>query len=507
MSCLNCYPPPSTSSTFGDMKTSPSRQDNRCDGERYGRQDHHERAGHDQSAPANTVAHPITQAHNSVHSSSTSSTFSTPIDTPQHSPPKEEHLFANGPNSINTDRYRRQNGIVPSEPDCTACNFSVPKDLTSQLPFGAPGSPKKDGRSSNGSPVLRSREAVLACDGHHDPPQDENDHPPHQVHPTQCSLPISITSNQTTSCHTHTLTYLTTRTSPSPHTYSLLRRASIRTISSELLPRGLSSGPLSFGDPIAGYTIAYVFRVPDPLARGHRRTHALLALAGKDASRAFRASPCVWRAFERIASAIVASAERVARGSAVDEDARTLNNENNTTANAKRHPRHQRTFTPVSSFLSGRNMDPDGYPISGASLWGRSPQKSLAELVGNEYLFAELHMEFVALLQALGKGFGGWPGGDSDAARIGEEGGLGGEGDGEGGDDEAEDEDEDGEANEEEVPSGNVEIHQPATPPTPTHNPSHNPLHKTSTISSSPSASSYTPSSVPIQPHQQELVV
>lgn len=306
---------------------------------------------------------------------------------------------------------------------------------------------------------------MIACDSHHDSSQDDNDHPPHQdLHPTQYSLPISIISNQTTStnpCHTHTLTYLTTRTSPSPHTYSLLRRASIRTISSELLPRGLSSGPLSFGDPIAGYTIAYIFRVPDPLARGNRRTHALLALAGKDASRAFRASPCVWRAFERIAGAIVGGAERVAEANTADEDAsspRTCNSDANSDANAKRHPHHhKRTFTPVSSFLSGRRMDPDGYPISKANLWGRSPQKSLAELVGNEYLFAELHAEFVALLQTLGRGFGGVPVDDDDGV-------LGGVG-GEGGQD-----DQDGEEDEE----VQVEVRERAAPRSPTHDSTHN---------------------------------
>ena len=82
--------------------------------------------------------------------------------------------------------------------------------------------------------------------------------------------------------------------------------------------------------------------------------------------------------------------------------------------NKARQPQHHRTFTPVSSFLSGRDVDPDGYPVRKPSFWARERQKSLAELVGNEYLFAELHAEFVALLQVLGRGFGGVPGGDDD---------------------------------------------------------------------------------------------
>lgn len=373
----------------------------------------------------------------SQRSSDTTSTLSTPIDTPQHSPPKEERSHFGDVPYINTsDIYKPRTGSDASEPDCTACNFSVPKSLSAQLPSGAPGSPTKDGHTSNGSPVLRTREAVIACDGHHDTSGDDDETQAHQeLHPTQYSPPLPVITNPTaftSPCHTHTLTYLTTRTSPSPHTYSLLRRASIRTISSELLPRGASAGPFCFGDPVAGYTIAYVFRVPDPYARGSRRTHALLALAGKDGNRAFRASPAIWRTFERIANTIVDGAERVAKATVAAEgdDAASSRTSGagqqhaarNVYATAKPRPpsssahpqqqsQHQRTFTPVSSFLSGRDVDPDGYPMRKPNLWGRQGQRqrSLAELVGNEYLFAELHAEFVALLQMLGRTFGGVP--------------------------------------------------------------------------------------------------
>lgn len=95
-----------------------------------------------------------------------------------------------------------------------------------------------------------------------------------------------------------------------------------------------------------------------------------------------------------------------------EEDAtspRTAGSDSTSETSTKRQSHHHRTFTPVSSFLSGRNMDPDGYPIRKVNFWGQSPQKSLAELVGNEYLFAELHAEFVALLQTLGRAFGGVP--------------------------------------------------------------------------------------------------
>ncbi|KAJ6083421.1 hypothetical protein N7467_007556 [Penicillium canescens] len=194
------------------------------------------------------------------------------------------------------------------------------------------------------------------------------------------------------SCHTHIHTYLSQRGPPKPADYALLRRSSIRTLSCELLPRGLSSGPICFGDSVAGYTIAYIFRLPDPMARGKRRSYALVALAGRDAGRAFRACPIIWRAFGRIAASIVNAAERF------QEDEKTRDEQNN----PGRQPGRQ--YTPVSSFLTGRAMDPAGRRAA-----GQIRARNLAEIVGNEYIFTELHAHFVALLQQLGSMFGGIP--------------------------------------------------------------------------------------------------
>lgn len=87
------------------------------------------------------------------------------------------------------------------------------------------------------------------------------------------------------------------------------------------------------------------------------------------------------------------------------------------------------------------------------NLWGRQRQRSLAELVGNEYLFAELHAEFVALLQLLGRTFGGAPV-DEEGTVVGSESPAGGS-DGDGDDDEEdeegdEDEDQGGHSDEDE---------------------------------------------------------
>lgn len=275
---------------------------------------------------------------------------------------------------------------------CASCSLTLPEDVRKKLPPGAPGTLKGDGTGRNGSPVLRSREVVFSCGTSHsdtdDSAQDSRIH---------LSLPDSLQSSSIasdSSCHTHILTYISLRGPPNPSDYALLRRSSIRTLSCELLPRGLSSGPLCFGDSIAGYTIAYIFRLPDPMARGKRRSYALVALAGKDAGRSFRACPVIWRAFGRIASGIVSAAENF------QEEEKRRAEQNNV-----QNKIVGRTFTPVSSFLTGRTMDPDGHPRRPGPIRARN----LAEIVGNQYIFAELHANFVALLQQLGSMFGGIP--------------------------------------------------------------------------------------------------
>jgi hypothetical protein len=233
---------------------------------------------------------------------------------------------------------------------------------------------------------------VYSCGTNHSDADDTTPDP--HLHP---SLPDSLHSSSVasdSSCHTHILTYLSLRGPPNPADYALLRRSSIRTLSCELLPRGLSSGPLCFGDSTAGYTIAYIFRLPDPMARGKRRSYALVALAGKDAGRAFKACPVIWRAFGRIATGIVSSAEKF------QEEEKRKEEQNQGPNRAA-----TRQYTPVSSFLTGRAIDPDGQ----LRRPGQVRARNLSEIVGNQYIFAEIHAHFVALLQQLGSMFGATP--------------------------------------------------------------------------------------------------
>lgn len=131
------------------------------------------------------------------------------------------------------------------------------------------------------------------------------------------------------------------------------------------------------------------------MARGKRRSYALVALAGKDAGRAFRASPIIWRSFSRIAGSIVSAAEK-------HQEEEKRREERSYASSSKIGGRD---YTPISSFLTGRTVDPDGQPRRAGQIRARN----LAEIVGNEYIFAELHAHFVALLQQLGSMFGGVP--------------------------------------------------------------------------------------------------
>ncbi|KAJ5960541.1 Folliculin [Penicillium vulpinum] len=305
--------------------------------------------------------------------------------TESKSPRIEDHpYFLKGHPASPDDKSSRgsSNGDT-----CASCSLSLPENVSKQLPPGAPGS--RDAKGNSTSPVLRSRELVYSCGNNHSELDDETDYHTHASPPDSLHS-ASVASDA--SCHTHIHTYLSQRGPPNPADYALLRRSSIRTLSCELLPRGLSSGPICFGDGVAGYTIAYIFRLPDPMARGKRRSYALVALAGRDAGRAFRACPIIWRAFGRIATSIVHAAERF------QEDEKTRDEQNN----PGRLPGRQ--YPPVSSFLTGRGMDPAGRRAA-----GQIRARNLAEIVGNEYIFTELHAHFVALLQQLGGMFGGIP--------------------------------------------------------------------------------------------------
>lgn len=277
---------------------------------------------------------------------------------------------------------------------CASCSLVVPEDITRKLPKGAPGSLKADGKTMNGAPVLRSRELVCLGSGDHSAPNDESRLSSSQPSSEGGSEGSSLRSCGAlfSTCHDHLLTYLTSRNPDDPEDFSALRASVIRTLSRELLPAGMSDGPFCFGDSAAGYTIAYVFRLPDPKARGRRRLYAFVALAGNDASRAFRACPLVWEAFSKMANATEAAAVE-------SQEAQRRKDEEQQEAGQTRN------YTSVSSFLAQRAVDPDGNPRKA----GQIAARSLADIVGNDQVFSEIHSQFVSLLHHLGALYGGLP--------------------------------------------------------------------------------------------------
>lgn len=182
-----------------------------------------------------------------------------------------------------------------------------------------------------------------------------------------------------------------------------------------------------FGDPVAGYTIAYVFRLQDPRARGHTRTYALIAMAGRDCRKATRAMVKVTEVFESIANRMVALTQRVLER---DSSASVLGLSSRpqtaipdtpplgTSASSMpvfTSPQKERNFssvasspttrniTPISSFLSAKRLDPDGYPRVTSDVMRA---KGLTEIVGMEGFFVELHAKFCSLLHSLLLEFG-----------------------------------------------------------------------------------------------------
>jgi hypothetical protein len=360
--------------------------------------------------------------------------LTSPFESPPTSPRSPTHnpYFPSFPSSSNSSfDGRRPSTTLDSDPDvCDNCRMVVPKKYCEKLPDGAPGSPSKDGRGGNGSPVLRSsqkfpvRRPVPCDDVSSTYSSDMSDTEQSKSYESADSIPPSPL-HQSRDMHMHTLNYISTRQPQSPKTYSLLRRACIRTLSTEVLPSSKPSGPIVFGDWVAGHTIAYVFRLQDPRSRGAKRTYALMAMAGRDCRRATKAMVKILEMFESIANRIIGLAEMVlqresaaSQGLSRPTTAIPTTPPFGTSASSipplLTSPRQERSFssaassptrniTPVSSFLSAKRLDPDGFPRVSRDVM---KAKSLIEIVGQDYFFAELHGYFCRILNMLIKHYG-----------------------------------------------------------------------------------------------------
>lgn len=244
---------------------------------------------------------------------------------------------------------------------------------------------------------------------------------------TSCSS--ASTSSDRSAYHLHYIDYTSTHEPIRADSFSLVRASCLRALSFETLPRAPSTstptsspqpnhspsfvttqspgsaatgGAIFFGDAVAGYTTAYIFRIPDLHARGHKRVYAFLALSTYKERLAMKTFAMVSAAFRGLATWIQQLAEAEAErtresspiGSVLHNGAWVLPPAMpalDVTSAADRGG---------SSFLTGgsgfaRRM---GGPGGTSSLKARG----LAELVGQPDFFIELHGKFIRLLLEVG---------------------------------------------------------------------------------------------------------
>lgn len=311
---------------------------------------------------------------------------------------------------------------------CENCALTLPKKREED----ASNSQGSNGRIDNSGPILRTRKpyervAMPIPAEELSPPKSTNSSDSYDSgdsdravtskprrrsqNLTRVGTSSSNSSFTSTISHTHYLDYTSTHEPLAPTSFSRIRQSCLRTLSCETLPpssnqftssptspfinnpfssgpvgTGTSSGgPIFFGDPLAGYTTAYIFRIPDPNARGRRRVYALMALSTHRERLAMQTFSFLSVAFRDLAAWIQGLAE-----------AELERSENSGSPHGDRNGGTNNN-TPTSSFLSGRSRGHDG-KFAGMSLRARG----LAELVGLPDFFIELHARFVRLLIELG---------------------------------------------------------------------------------------------------------
>jgi hypothetical protein len=340
---------------------------------------------------------------------------------------------------------------------CENCALTLPRRQES------PDSPNRAGMESqtDRGPTLRTRApcARVYASGTEEsspmnsqpcsssPSDDEASQAPRGPSHRRTGTTVSSTSRSTAStssaanAHMHYLDYTSTHEPVIPASFSMVRASCLRTLSLETLPRppatgfagapstqstptaspvtpafvtthsagaAASGGPIFFGDPAAGYTTAYIFRIPDVHARGHKRVYAFLALSTHRERLAMKSFGFIAAAFREMAAWIQAMAELEAERA--NSDGGSSSASSPITANpsyggfgTQSEPVSQPQSTGGSSFLTGgmggmsRRMG-GGFGGSGVLL----KQRGLAELVGLPDFFIELHSRFVRLLLELG---------------------------------------------------------------------------------------------------------
>ncbi|KAG5984247.1 hypothetical protein E4U55_005518 [Claviceps digitariae] len=374
---------------------------------------------------------------NNNNNNNNNGAFSSALETPPESPrptfqqPRRDSSF----------RRTYDDTVTKKQGPCENCAMTIPERLTSGSAADDRATPAPDTRLRTVARVAR----VFGIAGQASPPNsqtssdtDGDQEPGHAVRfrrkittasssrNTSCSS--TSTSSGRSTYHWHYITYTSTHEPMLPDSFSLLRASCLRALSFETLPRPPSTsnptsspqlnsspsfitthsagsaatgGPIFFGDALAGYTTAYIFRIPDLHARGHKRVYAFLALSTHKERLAMKTFSMMSQAFGNLATWIQYLAEAEAE--------RTTANSSPIGGNMYgggwgQPPRLQASAFELpaavdrstSSFLAGGGA----FTRRMACGPGASSLKArgLPELVGQPDFFIKLHSQFVQLL-------------------------------------------------------------------------------------------------------------
>lgn len=358
-------------------------------------------------------------------------------------PPESPRSLHQQPRRDSSYRRTYDETVTKKQGPCDNCAMTLPRRQTSVA--GA-----ADDASNARAPTLRTRapaERVFIPADQASPPnsQSSSDTDGDQEAPRRprSRRAVPSVSSRTTSCsststtserppsHVHYVDYTSTHEPVHANSFSLIRASCLRALSFETLPRApststptsspqannspafvttqsvgsaASGGAIFFGDAVAGYTTAYIFRIPDVHARGHKRVYAFLALSTHKERLAMKTFAGISSAFRDLATWIQqlaeAEAERTADTSPMGS---VLHGGHPSGAGGYHQSQSSSAFDAVdrggSSFLTGgaaftRRMGGPGV----SSLKARG----LAELVGQPDFFITLHKKFVQLLFEVG---------------------------------------------------------------------------------------------------------
>ncbi|CAG9991555.1 unnamed protein product [Clonostachys byssicola] len=367
----------------------------------------------------------------------TDSRATTMIDTPPGSPhqPQQQSRLDSSFRRTYDDTVTKKQG------PCDNCAMTLPRRSASD-----PGN--VDASINTKGPTLRTRapaERVFGAGGQQSPPNSQSSsdtdgereasrRPRHRKAVPSNSRTTSCSSNSMASeaapFHVHYVNYTSTHEPVLPNSFSLLRSSCLRTLSFETLPRppttaapatsiqpdassafvttqsagsAASGGPIFFGDVHTGYTTAYIFRIPDVTARGHKRVYAFIALSTHKERLAMKTFAIISAAFREFATWIQQLAEAEAERTA--ETGSGSSTFYSSGAGGLSQPTASAFDPPApgdrgSSFLTGGG----GFTrrMGGGGSAAAPKARGLADLVGQPDFFIELHRKFVQLLFEVG---------------------------------------------------------------------------------------------------------